>query len=307
MSKELEKSIDWKKIYEYAEANTGIILNKYKKKDTEVIVPCEIDGKPVIAIDREAFKKKKITSIQIPETVRSIGVDAFLCCEELETLEIMNPNVEIKRGAFYDCKKLADENGFIIVDHILFRYIGTEEEVTVPDDVRVISSAAFEMNKTLKTITIPESVEKIEINAFYGCRKLEKIDISLAHTHLDISAIDHCKKLADKDKHVIIDHVYFSYLGDKSHIVVPSGVTSIEKYAFSWNSGITSIEIPEGVTTLNSTAFYLNNLEKEVLPTSITTIHPYAFLDCPKLMLYVHEGSYSETFAKEKNIPYTTL
>lgn len=307
MSKATVENSNWNKIYDYRESNLGIILTKYRSKEPIVVIPSEIDNKPVIAIDTETFKKKKITSVSIPSTVRVIGINAFLCCEELETLQIDNKEIEIKRGAFYDCKKLADENGFIIVNNILFRYIGTEEEVYVPGHVRVISANAFEFNKTLKSITIPESVERVEINTFYGCRKLEKINISLEHTRLDPSAIDNCKKLADKDKHVIIDHVYFKYLGDKSHVVIPTGVTTIQTYAFSWNSGIISIEVPEGVTTLNSTAFYLTNLEKVVLPTSISNIHPYAFIDCKKLTLYVVEGSYSETYAKDHNIPYKTL
>ena len=77
MSKATVENGNWNKIYDYRESNLGIILTKYRSKEPVVVIPSEIDGKPVIAIDTETFKKKKITSVSIPSSITQIRKRAF--------------------------------------------------------------------------------------------------------------------------------------------------------------------------------------------------------------------------------------
>ena len=57
----------------------------------------------------------------------------------------------------------------------LEKYTGTQEHVTVPDEVTVISDYGFYGAKNMKTITIPDTVKEIGNNAFYDCEELEEI------------------------------------------------------------------------------------------------------------------------------------
>lgn len=60
----------------------------------------------------------------------------------------------------------ADKKGFVIEDDILIAYYGDKKNVTVPKEVRIISSNAFaaDFNRgvNLETITIPGTVEILE-------------------------------------------------------------------------------------------------------------------------------------------------
>ena len=68
----------------------------------------------------------------------------------------------------------ADKNGFVIINGILIKYCGTENEIVIPDSVTSIGEWAFEGCGNLTSITIPESVTNIEGDAFYGTSWLEE-------------------------------------------------------------------------------------------------------------------------------------
>lgn len=60
----------------------------------------------------------------------------------------------------------ADKKGFVIENEILIAYYGDKKEVTIPEEVRIISSNAFaaDFNRgvNLEKITIPGTVEILE-------------------------------------------------------------------------------------------------------------------------------------------------
>jgi hypothetical protein len=70
------------------------------------------------------------------------------------------------------------EPEFVVEDGILKKYNGTDEIVTIPDDIRVIDTKAFSNNKNIKKIIVPDSVEIIEDYAFEDCSELTEIEIS---------------------------------------------------------------------------------------------------------------------------------
>ena len=64
----------------------------------------------------------------------------------------------------------ANKHGFVIEDDILVAYYGDKTEITIPKEVRIISSNAFaaDFNRgvNLKKVTIPGTVEILEPYAF---------------------------------------------------------------------------------------------------------------------------------------------
>ena len=64
---------------------------------------------------------------------------------------------------------------FEIKNDTLVHYNGEDEEVTVPDGIRVIGTKAFSGNKTIKKVILPESVEIIKNYAFEECSSLEEV------------------------------------------------------------------------------------------------------------------------------------
>ena len=83
------------------------------------------------------------SSVDIPNSVTSIGPAAFYCCGSLQQVTLPDSVTSIVDLAFYCCKSL--------------------QQVTIPDSVTSISNGAFDRCKSLQQIIIPEnSVEKFK-------------------------------------------------------------------------------------------------------------------------------------------------
>ena len=98
---------------------------------------------------------KNITSINIPNCVKSIGDGAFVECTGLTSAVIGN-SVEIMGvSVFYGCEKL--------------------ENIIIPNGVKSIGYNAFIYCTNLTSITIPDSIVSIGEDAFYGCKNLKDV------------------------------------------------------------------------------------------------------------------------------------
>ncbi len=60
----------------------------------------------------------------------------------------------------------------------LVKFIGTEKDVVIPNNITEIGKYAFENNRYLTSVVIPPSVKSIEKFAFSGCRYLTSAKIS---------------------------------------------------------------------------------------------------------------------------------
>ncbi|MGM9947095.1 leucine-rich repeat domain-containing protein, partial [Floccifex sp.] len=83
-----------------------VTITGYIGTDTVVNIPDTIDVKPVTAIGNYAFSHCEITSITIPNNVTSIGMNAFIECQNLTNITIPNNVTSIGMNAFYHCHKL---------------------------------------------------------------------------------------------------------------------------------------------------------------------------------------------------------
>ena len=111
---------------------------------TEYEVP---DG--VTEINRFAFARSGLREIVIPEGVTDIRYAAFYHCDNLEKVTIPSTVTNIEKHAFDHTPWLKDfyensEEEFLIVgDGILLAYKGTDTDVEIPENVKVIASDAF--------------------------------------------------------------------------------------------------------------------------------------------------------------------
>ncbi|MDE6709011.1 MAG: leucine-rich repeat domain-containing protein, partial [Oscillospiraceae bacterium] len=75
--------------FKYSVQDGGVTINKYTGSDTEIIIPAQIEGKPVREIAGSAFENcTAITSIEIPDGVVHIGFLSFRHCEALKSVKI---------------------------------------------------------------------------------------------------------------------------------------------------------------------------------------------------------------------------
>jgi hypothetical protein len=211
----------------------------------------------VTQIGEQAFAYcNSLKSVTVPGGFTFVDANAFAFCNNLETVTIPEGSVYLGFGAFAGCRKLknviidesvdladerifqgcpglADENGFVIVNNVLFDYFGRKSVVSIPEGVACISDGAFEKQDWIKEVKIPDSVSKIGECAF-----------------------EQCKGMADESSFVIVRDSLQGYYGDSSVVVVPDGVATISNYAFAFNFNVSEIYIPDSVSYIGEDAFF---------------------------------------------------
>lgn len=104
-----------------------------------------------------------------------------------------------------------------------------------------------------------------------------------------------------------------AYNGSAANVTVPMEKDSVEVKALSDNaflnkSGVSSVNIPNTVETIGDKCFAgCEKLNKIIIPESVTTISENAFDNCENVTIYCYEGSYAQSFAETKGIPYVLL
>lgn len=288
------------------ESDSGYVIKKYKGKDSLVIVPDKINGKAVIAIDDMAFKGKNLEEIDIPGSITFIGERAFCECKKLKKVSLHQTVPQIRRFAFWGCESLADREGFVVVDGIVFDYFGQKREIIIPENVRIIDDGAFgRIKRSLESVVIPDSVELLRCNAFYGCKKLKSVSINPEKTRMEASSFDRCSSLIDKNGFIIFEKYLCSYRGEnEERLTIPPLVNQIGVESLAYQRTIKSLEIPEGVERINMRAFfYSSSFETIHISKSVSFIAKDAFIGC-KATIIAPVNSYAIEFAKENNIPY---
>ena len=153
-----------------------------------LVIPTEIEGKPVTAIGNWTFSYcRELVDIVLPYTLESIGTDAFERCERLVSIVVLAGVASIGETPFKYCSGLTTitvEEGnpnYASLDGVLF-----DKDLTkliqhparkpgvymVPESVDVIEAYAFEQCHNLAGIVFPDSLVSIGSSAFSGCNGL---------------------------------------------------------------------------------------------------------------------------------------
>ncbi len=141
-----------------------------------------------------AFLHCPITEAMLPDSLKVIGPGAFANCVLLERVSAPE-NTQIGNGAFKYCPALADENGFVIVNDILFGYYGPEGGVTVPDNVRRVDIGAFSFRSDITSVVFGSGPLSIQNHAFASCADLRSVSIGSEEVHIGIEAFNGCSRL----------------------------------------------------------------------------------------------------------------
>ncbi|MEQ6357131.1 leucine-rich repeat protein [Lysinibacillus sp. M3] len=257
------------------DVGNSVVIIGYQGDKSDIVIPSEINGKPVIEIGDEAFSGKQLTNVTIPSSVKMIGKFAF-SNNQLTSIEIPSSMTTIGIYAFSSNQLTSIEipSSMATIATGAFSY-NRLTSVEIPSSVTTIGGHAF-INNRLTSVEIPSSVTTIGGYAFYQNR-LISIEIPSSVTTIETSAFfqNQLTSIEIPSSVTTIGSHAFSQ-NQLTSIKIPSSVTTIEMGAFS-NNQLTSIEIPSGMTTIESDVFSGNRLTSVEIPPSVTTIGSYAF------------------------------
>ena len=147
----------------------------YDKKYTQLIrspkqkTSVEIKDS-ITSIGQEAFKGcSRLTNIIIPENVRSIGESAFKNCKSLSAITMHDGITNIGQETFVGCSNLTSitiPKSLVNIESGMFIGCSALKSIVIPSGVTYIGDCAFSHCTSLQSITIPKSVIKIGTMAF---------------------------------------------------------------------------------------------------------------------------------------------
>ena len=198
----------------------GKALLWYNGTASQVTLP---DG--IWSIAPYAFLRcQTIRSFSASDDLSMIGEGAFFECTHLSLVSIPNSVKFIDAYAFTGTSYQAQAGEFVVLgDGILTAYNGGDDEIMIPDSVRLIAPRTFYEYTALSKVKIPSSVYAIGKQAFCQCTSLSDLSLSSGLVHIGEEAFVNCKKLKT--------------------LSLPSSVSLVDKGAFLNCTGLEELSL----------------------------------------------------------------
>lgn len=226
---------DYSQVFRYNDEAGWII--QYIGDAENVVVPAEINGCPITAINQDAFSgNEKIRSVTISQGITEIGSYAFSNCVNLESVSIRDGMLTIGNRAFEGCSQLTT--------------------VILPDSVTSLGEYVFYECRALKDVTLSAGLTELPDYAFNECSALERIMLPSGVRTLGDGVFQNCTSLSS----VNLDHL--TSLGRNcfqktafTEITIPGSVKEIPEYCFWLCPYLVDITLEEGVERIGNDAF----------------------------------------------------
>ena len=218
-----------------------VYVTKYTGASTEVTVPAELGGYPVVEVHSNAFQgNETITKVVLPESVREIGRYAFYGCWALAEIDLPKDLSVIGDSAFlgtayYDSESNWENNILYLDSYILDTRGDLAGAQTVKNGTTLIADGAFS-NTAITGISLPESLVTIGEDAFENCTDLISVTFSRGLRTISPYAFSGCTAL--------------------QQAVLPESLRSVGYYAFDGCTALQTVTVPAGATSLEDNIFY---------------------------------------------------
>lgn len=306
-----------------------IEITSYYGYESEVVVPAAIDGYTVVGIqsfhNEEGYSTpnifvRKVTlpdtvtyiaddafydsddwaakthfelrEIVLPQSLKTIGKNAFYNNYYLQKIDIPAGVTEIGRGAFAKCQNLSDitirgENTFLHggafgekSGYSVGAFAGKLSELyqqwlydDSASDFFIWQGQLLDYRGTSKMPVIPDTVKVIGASAFWRS-DITGVTIPSSVKLIGASAFYECASLTSVDipgSVERIDNNAFCDCTGMTSVKLNKGLKVIGEGGFNDCEGLTSLVLPDGLTTLEDTALYdCANIERFTFPKSLT-------------------------------------
>ena len=256
-------------------------------------MPTSIGVKEVVFADKSSLETigsyafsgiglNNFKKIKIPDSVTTIGYQAFYGCSVLESVEfdVRKSKLEsIGDEAFAECPELKNLVIPNSVKTLGANWLGSVKGyIAYPKDLAgsipasaVANAVSFEykvdgndvvltgVKNPGETVTVPDFITVIGNNAFFNCSNIQSINIHKNVKSIGNNAFQNCAALSNMNFETgsklnsIGDAAFFNCTA-LTRIDIPENVTKIGKFAFI-DSGLKSINISKSVTDIGEGTF----------------------------------------------------
>jgi hypothetical protein len=282
--------------YTYSVNAGKVTILGYSGAGGSIVIPSSFGAYPTTVIGNGAFSHiANLTSVTIPDSVTSIGSEAFYLCTGLVSVIMGNGVASIGQMAFSSCSSLTSVDipdsvsyiggwGFVSCTSLAtvdlpfnltgigdstFAYCGSLTSVSIPNGVKTIGEGAFFGDSSLIDAILPINLTSIGQYAFAGT-SITFADIHSKVWNIGEGAFNGIETLteisvsASNKVYASADGVLYdknvSYLmqcpgGKNGSLTLPSTVAYIGDYAFNNCPSLTSVTLPSGVIYIGRSAF----------------------------------------------------
>jgi hypothetical protein len=220
---------------------------------------------------------------------------------------------------------------FVLQGTTLTRYLGTETNVNIPDNLGITRIGGDTFNysnaSNVRSVTIPNGVTTINDRAFIST-SITTIRIPASVTFIGQEALSICPTLNNiivseqNIRYSSIEGILFDkyqtelirYPSGKTQqtYTIPNGVASIANYAFMNNKNLRRVNIPTTVARIGQAAFMdCESITTINIPIGVTTIELATFYSCknltnitiPTSVTYISRNAFNDTGLNTITIP----
>ena len=232
----------------YITEDDHVVITGCKMEASSVEIPASIGGLPVTVINDYAFNGCELSSVKIPdsvksignwsfamcanlksvtipESVESIGIRAFELCSALTEVNFPDKRIELSSRVFDDTPWIAEQrkkDPLVVINGDLIDAQTAKGDVVIPSTVKYVSPSAFHRNENITSVVFPSSVKLLNDSTFFQCSNLVSADVRYV-TSIDGFAFAGCNKLTD--------------------VKLSGKLTSVNSYAFADNTAKATITV----------------------------------------------------------------
>ena len=254
-------TVPWKDYKNSGEITRVIIHEGVTSVSTKAFVSCEsleYAFIPSSMKDIDGFTAcSSLKSINLPEGLETIGIQAFCDCDSLKTVIIPSSVTTVGRDAFEECENLKSiilPEKLTSIEESAFSSSGIKT-IEMPAGVTTISRSAFN-SSFIESIVLQNNIVKIDEMAFRNCKNLKKIFIQNPQCEIDDSFGTICSNLAFENAYRQFDGIIYGYENSTAHAYA-------QKYEYPFSAFIYGDANSDGKLTAGDAAFIAKNLAEQ--------------------------------------------
>jgi len=275
-----------------------------------------------------AFADGAIYSLELPSTLKSIGVSAFDSVT-FDTAVVFPEGLESIGGSAFayssvytvfipaSVTSIADSAFEGCSDFVIFGYEGSYAEDWAASfgytfkaviDNRCGDDITYAINGDTVTFTGTGAMYDMAWDDSHPWEACTTAIVGEGITHLGSYLFYTCavEEVSLPSTLLTIGTAAFGSCYNLNAVDLPTNLVSIGTNAFYECVGLTQIALPDTLSSIGPSAFERSGLTAVTIPESVQSIGEYAFAVIPGIV-YVKPGTYAEQYAREAGISYALL